>query len=152
MRTCACLVMALCLLAPAAGTALAEDKPNPDQLKRAYDDALVQLKAAQNSKNDLARENDKLAKQVEDLKKELAGAHGQIENLKRQVSDNDQKTFHLRAFQSAWQNFLRAHPDLLARWKAFLAQDVLALPDEHPSLLDFPRPFPGEGESSSEGG
>ncbi|HEY2588411.1 MAG TPA: hypothetical protein VGI81_21905 [Tepidisphaeraceae bacterium] len=152
MRTCACLVAALCLLAAAAaGTALAEDKPNPDQLKKAYDDALVQLKAAQNSKNDLARENDKLARQVEDLKKQLGGAQGQIDKLRRQVSDNDQKTFYLRAYQSAWQSFLRGHPELLARWKAFLAQDVLALPEEHPALLDFTLPLPMEGESS-EGG
>ena len=150
MRTCACLVVTLCLLA-ATGTALAEDKPNPDQLKKAYDDALVQLKAAQNSKNDLALQNDKLAKQVDDLKKQLAGAQGQIESLRRQVSDNDRKTFSLRAYQSAWQSFLRAHPELLARWNAFLADDVLALPHEHPALLDFTLPLPMEGESS-EGG
>lgn len=150
MRTCACLVVALCLLA-AAGTAVAEDKPNPDQLKKAYDDALVQLKAAQNSKNDLARENDKLAKQVEDLKKQLAGAQGQIETLKRQVSDNEQKTFYLRTYQSAWHNFLEAHPELLARWKAFLADDALALPQDHSSLLDFTLPLPMD-EETSEGG
>jgi chromosome segregation ATPase len=150
MRTCACLGVALCLLA-AAGTAVAEDKPNPDQLKKAYDDALVQLKAAQNSKNDLARANDKLAKQVEDLKKQLAGAQGQIESLKRQVSDNEQKTFYLRAGQSAWHNFLKAHPELLARWKAFLADDALALPQDHSSLLDFTLPLPMDGETS-EGG
>lgn len=151
MRTCALLVAALSLLALMAGTALAEDKPNPDQLKKAYDDALVQLKAAQNSKNELARENDKLAKQIEDLKKQLAGSQGQIENLKRQVSDNDRKTFGLRSYQGAWENFMRVHPEVSARWKAFLADDVLALPQQHSTLLDFTLPLPIDA-SPSEGG
>jgi septal ring factor EnvC (AmiA/AmiB activator) len=150
MWTCACLGVALCLLA--AGTAArAEDKPNPDQLKKAYDDALVQLKSAQNSKSLLASENEKLARQVEGLKKQLAGAQGQVADLRRQVSDNDHKTFQLRAYQSAWRNFLHAHPELLARWMAFLADDALALPQERSSLLDFTLPLPVDAEPS-EGG
>lgn len=131
----------LCLLGLWIGTASAEDKPNPDQLKRAYDDALVQLKTAQNSKNELARENEKLAKQVDDLKKQLAGARSQIEHLTRQISDNDRKTFQLRACQSAWQNFLRAYPELLARWNAFLADDALTQPEEQSTGLEFTVPL-----------
>jgi len=143
MRTLVWLIAAVCLL---ACTAVAEDKPNPDQLKKAYDDALAQLKVAQDSKSALAKENEKLTKQVEDLKKEVAAGQGQIENLRRQVSDEDQKTFYLRAYQAAWQNFLRAHPDLLIRWKAFLADDVLALPRERtplwePSYLPLEEPM-----------
>ena len=134
MRTMVWLMAAVCLL---AGTVLAEDKPNPDQLKKAYDDALVQLRAAQNSKNDLARETDRLSKQIEELKKQLATAQGQIETLKREVSDQDQRTFYLRSYQAAWQNFLKAHPDLLLRWKAFLADDVLAIPQQRQPLLEL---------------
>lgn len=134
-----CLFAVVCLM---AATALAEDKPNPDQLKRAYDDALAQLKAAQDSKSVLAKENERLSKQIEDLKKQVAARDGRIEELQRQVSDNDQKTFYLRAYQAAWQNFLRAHGDVLVRWKAFMAGDVLALPqDQQPLLnLDYPQP------------
>jgi len=101
------LIAAVCLL---ACTAVAEDKPNPDQLKKAYDDALAQLKVAQDSKSALAKENEKLTKQVEDLKKEVAAGQGQIEILRRQVSDEDQKTFYLRAYQAAWQNFCEPIP------------------------------------------
>lgn len=150
-----CLIAAVFLL---AGTALAEDKPNPDQLKRAYDDALAQLKAAQDSKNLLARENDRLAKQIEDLKKQAAARDGRIEELQRQVSDNDQKTFYLRAYQAAWQNFLRAHSDVLIRWKAFMVGDVLALPQDQQPRLDFGYPQPeeptsrGQERSAAEGG
>lgn len=145
MRTLACLIAGVCLL---AGTAIAEDKPNPDQLKKAYDDALAQLKVAQDSKSTLARENEKLTKQVEDLKKEIAAGQGQMENLRRQISDADEKTFHLRAYQAAWQSFLRAHPDLLMRWRAFLADDVLALPSEREPLWE-PNYLPAPGEPMS---
>jgi len=147
MRTCVWLIAAVFLL---AGTALAEDKPNLDQLKKAYDDSLAQLKEAQNSKNDLAKENEKLTKQLEDAKKQLASAQGQIESLKREVSDNDQKTFYLRSYQAAWQNFLRAHPDLLVRWKLFLGDDVLAVPQEQMPLIDPNWPLlDSRGESAS---
>lgn len=132
-----CLIAAVCLL---AGTALAEDKPNPDQLKRAYDDALAQLKAAQDSKSQLAKENERLSKQIDDLKKQIGAQDGRIEDLQRQVSDNDQKTFYLRAYQATWQNFLRAHADVEIRWKAFLTGDVLALPQQQQLLLDFSYP------------
>jgi septal ring factor EnvC (AmiA/AmiB activator) len=127
------LIAAMFLL---AGTALAEDKPNPDQLKKAYEDTLAQLKEAQNSKNDLARENEKLAKQLEDVKKQLADAEGHVENLKRDVADNEQKTFYLRSYQAAWQNFLRAHPDIIVSWRLFLGDDILAIPQNHDPLID----------------
>jgi septal ring factor EnvC (AmiA/AmiB activator) len=137
------LAAALCLF---AGTALAEDKPNPDQLKKAYDDALAQLKEVQNSKSSLAKENERLGKQIEDLKAQLAGSQGQVESLKRQLSDNDQKTFYLRSYQAAWQNFLRAHPDLLVKWRLFLGEDVLAAPQEQVPLIDPNLTLLGRGE------
>ena len=133
MRTCVWVIAALCL---SAGASLAEDKPNPDQLKKAYDDALVQLKAAQNSKNELAKENEKLGKQVEDLKKQLAATQGEVQDLKRQVSDNEEKTFYMRSYCAAWRAFLRAHPELMVRWKLFLGEDPLASPDEPRPLLE----------------
>src|SRR5713226_2340903 len=50
-------VIAALLLLPSGG-ARADDKPNPDQLQKAYNDALVQLQNAQNAKNELAGAND----------------------------------------------------------------------------------------------
>jgi len=145
MRTCVWLLAGLCL---AAGTALAEDKPNPEQLKKAYDDALVQLKAAQNSKNELSKENEKLARQVDELKKQLALAEGQVQDLKRQVSDNDEKTYYLRSYCATWKAFLRAYPELMARWKSFLADDPLAAPAEARPLVD-PNWLLGDDHSES---
>ena len=131
------------------GVALAADKPNPDQLKKAYDDALVQLKDAQNSKNELAKQNDNLAKQIEELRKQLASANAQIQGLRRQVADNDEKTFYLRSYYAAWRAFLRTHPDLAVRWKLFLGSDPLALPQEPLPLVDPGIPLPPELQAES---
>lgn len=133
MRTTLWVVAIVCL---SAGVLPAEDKPNPDQLKKAYDDALGQLKAAQNSKNELARQNEKLSKEVEDLRKQLSAAQGQIQDLSRQVAENEQKDFDLRSCYAAWQAFLRARPELRLQWKLFLGDDPLALPAESRPLID----------------
>lgn len=133
MRTLKWLV-ALLLVFPSLS--LAEDKPNPAALKKAYDDALVQLKAAQDSKNALAKQNADLSKQVDELKKQLAADAAQMQGLRRQVADNDEKTFELRSSQAAWKSFMRLHPGLLAQWKLFIADDALAVPQEPVRLID----------------
>jgi septal ring factor EnvC (AmiA/AmiB activator) len=134
MRTFVWLIAAVSIL---AAPAMADDKPNPDQLKKAYDDTLIQLKAAQDSKNDLAKQNEKLTKQVEDLQKQLASNQQQITALQRQVADNDQRTFELKSYQAAWRNFLRAHPEMLVRWRLFLGEDALALPQNWFPMADL---------------
>lgn len=133
MRTVIWLLVGLLISATAS---LAEDKPNPDQLKKAYDDALVQLKSAQDSKNALAKQNTELTKEVEDLKKQLAASGGQIQDLRRQVADNDEKTFELRSFYAVWKSFMHVHPDLLVQWKLFLADDALSTPRDPLRLID----------------
>jgi hypothetical protein len=133
MRRAKWLVVGLLICATAS---LAEDKPNPDQLKKAYDDALVQLKSAQDSKNTLAKQNAELTRQVEELKKQLAGSAEQVQELRRQVADNDEKTFELRSLYAAWKSFMHVHPDLLVQWKLFLADDALAAPREPLRLID----------------
>lgn len=132
MRTCVWVMAAVCL---GGAFALGEEKPNPDQLKKAYDDALVQLKSAQDSKNALAKQNGELTRQLEELNKQLAAARGQVQELQRQVSENDEKNFFLRSCYAAWQRFMRVHPELLVQWKLFIGEDALATPDANP-LVD----------------
>lgn len=74
----------------------AADTPSPDQLKKMYDDALVQLKSAQDRKNELAKENEDLKAKAEELGKDLATAQAQMQDLKREVADNAEKDFYLR--------------------------------------------------------
>src|SRR5688500_12547765 len=77
----AVVIVAALVSSPAA--ALAQENPNPEQLKKAYDAALEQLKAAQERKNQLAAENEKLAATVAELQKQLTAANARMEDMKR---------------------------------------------------------------------
>ena len=147
MRTIAWAVTAIAL---AAGVCYAQDA-NPEQLKKLYDDALAQLKAAQDRKNELATQNEQLTAKVAELQKQLDAARGEMLELKRQDAENAEKSFYLRSHHAAWQTFVGRYPDLKARWKLFLERDVLAADNPLPGLMDPDWPVTvsdGPGESA----
>ena len=112
MRVVWLTVVAACVLWPATGS-FAQEAASPDQVKKELQDALTQLKAAQDRKSELANENTKLVTQVADLQK-------QIDAFKRQAADEADRTFFLRSRYAAWQEFMKRYPDLLERWKLWL--------------------------------
>jgi len=130
------LVWAFSALALSAGLALAQDAANPEQLKKLYNDALTQLKAAQDRKNELATQNEQLTAKVAELQKQLDQARGEMADLKRQDAENAEKTFSLRSHHAAWQSFVDRYPELKARWKRFLKADLLYGDNDLPKLLD----------------
>ena len=138
MRTLAWAVTAVALTVGTIGTgfALAQDANNPEQLKKLYADALAQLKAAQDRKNELATQNEQLTAKVADLQKQLDAARGEMLELKRQDAENAEKSFYLRSHHAAWQTFVERYPELKARWKHFLEKDVLAASNDLPELMD----------------
>ena len=136
VRTWAVVVLAGLAGGSAAGPARAQENPNPEQMRKMYDDALQQLKAAQERKNQLAAENEKLGQQLEAARKDLAAAHGRLEELKRTDAEHAEKTFFLRSHYLAWQQFARAYPDTAGRWRTFLESDSLVNPREPSSLFD----------------
>src|SRR3954463_12818600 len=132
------LAWAVTVLALAAGATLAfaQDANSPEQLKKLYGDALTQLKAAQDRKNELATQNEQLTAKVAELQKQLDAARGEMLELKRQDAENAEKTFYLRSHHAAWQSFVDRYPELKARWKQFLDKDILAAGNELPNLAD----------------
>lgn len=128
---------AVALVGVCAGGAVAagQDNPAPDQMRKMYDDALAQLKAAQERKNQLAAENEKLGQQLEAARKELAAAAGRLDELRRADADHAEKTFFLRSHYMAWQQFVGADAGLAGRWRAFLGSDYLAGPRDAGGLL-----------------
>lgn len=90
-----------------------------DQLQRMYDNALAQLRAAQERRNELAKENEKLTASVADLEKRLAEA-------KTDLASMTEKSFRLRAEYGAFQDFLRRYPAIDARWRSYMRQDMHA--------------------------
>jgi septal ring factor EnvC (AmiA/AmiB activator) len=134
------------LLASFAFVRGAMAQESPEQLHRMYDDALKELKNAQERKNQLAEENDKLKATVEDLKKQLAAANQQVGDLKRDQTEQADKTFYLRSHYAAWQAFLRQYPELLGRWKAYMEADFLT-----PKSVLPPLTIDGQWPPSDEG-
>ena len=138
MRTLAWAVTAVALTAGLAGAklALAQDASNPEQMKKLYEDALTQLKAAQDRKNELAMQNEQLTAKSAELQKQLDAARSEMLELKRRDAENAEKTFDLRSHQAAWKAFVERYPELKARWNQFLEKDILAAGNEMPKLLD----------------
>ena len=105
------VVVAVLLAAGAALPSAARAQDDPKELKAKYDDAVAQLKAAQDRKNELSVENDALKQRVADLE-------GQVKS-----SDDTwaERTFHLRAANAAWTAFLRTRPALKGDWDRFIS-------------------------------
>jgi hypothetical protein len=112
-----------------APVAAQDQSNNPEELNRKYQDALAQLKSAQDRKNELAAENEKLKASVADLEKQLNEAN-------RQAATFAEQTFRLRSHYAAWHAFLRRYPVLLEKWKLFIESDPLAVPSELPDMVD----------------
>jgi len=127
------------------GQAAAQEQPKYEVLKKMYDDAIGSLKAAQETKNQLAAKNEELTKQIAELQKQMEAVAKEREELARQVAGNAEKTFTLRANYAAWQEFLKRYPSLNARWKAFMETDLLKAGQDAPALVDPAWPFKAEG-------
>ena len=139
LRGVALVVIFAASLSVSPARAVAQENPNPEQLKKAYDDALVQLKAAQERKNQLAAENEKLTATVAGLQKELAAANSRMEDMKRADAEHAEKSFFLRSHYMAWQNFVKTYPEVLTRWKTFLGNEFVTAPAEVPAEIVDPQ-------------
>jgi hypothetical protein len=138
------LIAALLASLPFGRTAIADD--TPEQLHKMYDDVVKELKFTVERKNQLAEENDKLKATVADLQKQLAGANQQVNDLKRDQSEQADKTFYLRSHYAAWEAFLKQYPELLGRWKAFMEADFATpKPGLPPITIDGQWPPSDEG-------
>jgi hypothetical protein len=123
----------------------AQNQPNPDDLSKKYEDALAQLKAAQDRKNELATENEQLKARIAELEK-------QADEHRRAAAEYAQNTFFLRSHYAAWQTFIDRYPQLKTRWRVFLEGGLLGQ-DELPEGFDlspltsvdrWPRGFEGK--------
>lgn len=136
---------AVATLLAVATVGSAQEVSKPEELKRMYDEALGQLKAAQDRKNELAKENERLTAKVDELQKDLAAAQAEAQDLKKQVAENADKTFYLRSFHAAWEQFMRQHPEMMAPWRAFIEDGTLSGPETTPQLIDPHWPLSAQG-------
>lgn len=113
------LMCAAVVLTAMAGAAFAQEQASPEELGRKYADALEQLKASQDRKNELAAENDQLRARIAELEQQSA-------EHRRAAAEFAEQTFFLRSHYAAWQNFVQRYPQLAIQWKVFLEGGLLA--------------------------
>ncbi len=106
------------ILAALAAPALAQEAPKPEQLQKLYDDAMEQLKRAQNRNNELANDNAK-------LQKALVEARQRIDQLSDDADQFAERSYQLRQWRSAWNQFINQYPGLKWRWQAFMQSQAL---------------------------
>lgn len=128
MIRCWFLPVLAALLAGPSAMAL-QDAPNPEQLRRMYDDALQQLRVAQDRKNELAQENERLMVRINELER-------QVKRMTALADEFHERTLFLRAHHAAWKRFVARDPELLLRWRLFLESDADAVPGERIELFD----------------
>jgi hypothetical protein len=139
--------VAAALLPAGPRRAAAQEQLNPEQLKKAYDDALIQLKAAQERKNQLAAENEKLTAQLAETNKQMAKLKGDVEEMRRTDAEHAEKMYFLRAHYAAWREFVRSDPALMGKWRAFFDGGILLAPHDLPEGLppDWPMKIDASG-------
>jgi len=120
------------------GVARADDEVKPEEWQKMYKDTLVQLKAAQDRKAELAA-------RVADLEKQLQSANSQNDQLKRQSADYADKTYFLRSYYAAWLQFLSTRPSMRLEWDMFLNTAVPVTPDGAAPFIDADWPLSAKG-------
>lgn len=114
------LILAGAILLWAGGLAYAQDEPRPEQLRRMYDDALAQLKQAQDRKNELAAENERLNARLAEMQKQVDAGKLRVDEVNRESASYADKSFFLRSHYGAWREFIRRYPKIEAEWRAYL--------------------------------
>jgi septal ring factor EnvC (AmiA/AmiB activator) len=139
LRRGAALALIWCLFGGVV-VVTAQDTPTPDSLKNMYET----LKRDQDRISSLAHDNEQLQAKVKELQKDLAAAEADKTTLRRQISDDAEKSYDLRGFHAAWEAFIDRSPDVISRWRAFLDDDQFSGPESN-SFLDPHWPLSGQG-------
>lgn len=127
--------------------AVAQEGPSPSDMRRMYDEVVNQLRNAQDRKNELASENDKLTKRLADAERRLKQLEGRNAELERDASDFAFKTYQHRATSAAMRDFVSRNPDVRDRWERFLRNDAGA--DSPAAWFDRAWPFRGEATAAA---
>jgi predicted nuclease with TOPRIM domain len=98
--------------------ASAQNQPGVEQLQTMYQDALNQLKDAQNRKNELAIRN-------QELQQKLADAESQRDALNERLMSMETTVYYLREHYSAWQEFIDQNSTLRVMWFTYFTSGEL---------------------------
>ena len=102
----------------------AQEDIKPEQLRKMYEDAVANLKAAQDRKNQLAEENEKLKAEVLRLQGEVKDFHARIDALEADAAQFAARTYDMRLHLAAWEQFVKRYPGLRVKWELFLESPI----------------------------
>lgn len=117
-----------------------QDGTSAAEWKRAYDDVVGQLKAAQDRRNELAGENERLLKRATEAENRLAPVLARNGELEREAAEYSLKTYDLRLLKARWEEMLRLHPDVRRKWQQLLQGEMA----ESAGILNRQWPFRGD--------
>jgi chromosome segregation ATPase len=118
-----------------------QDDIKPEDLKKQLQETVNQLKAAQDRKSELAKENAELTIKVADLEKQHNDDTAQLAELKIEVASFAERTFFLRSHYNAWLQFIVENPLARLQWDLFLTTKVTVNePSVHLPLLELQWP------------
>jgi hypothetical protein len=96
---------AAALVLGVASATAAQQTGQSNDWKKMYDDASVQLRAAQDRKAELAKQNGQLTAQVADLQKQLETVQMDLNIVRLQTDAFAEKILLGHAFYSVWEPF-----------------------------------------------
>lgn len=99
------------------------------ELRRAYDDTLAKLSSAQDRKNELAIENEKLRAELDTLKSQLVAERQKAATIQSQLDVLLERSYASRATQAAFSTFLRNNPQARKLWELHFAATFPKLDD-----------------------
>jgi predicted nuclease with TOPRIM domain len=97
-----------------------QDGGSNSDWKRAYDDVVGQLKAAQDRRNELAAENERLQKRLAEAEKRLAPLAARNVELEREAGEYAARTYDLRLLKARVDLLLQVHPEVRRKWQQVL--------------------------------
>ncbi len=122
------------VFATSARLARADDGPRPEDVRKLYDDTLIQLKQAQDRKAELARENENLAARVAELEKQAQANQSRLDDLQHQVDGFSDRTYFLQSHYLLWQRFMDLNPLIMKAWSDYIAATA-PLPMPMPAII-----------------
>jgi predicted nuclease with TOPRIM domain len=108
--------------------ATASHAQDAQQLQKMYDESQAQLRAAQDRKNELFVENQKLQKRLSELEEQLSATRGELETL-------ENRAWFLREHYASWQDFVELNPPIRAMWQGFFNGALVTTPTLLTDLL-----------------
>jgi predicted nuclease with TOPRIM domain len=131
-RTVWAAILAI-LLAP---WAQAQEVREASDWKKMYDDASLQLRAAQDRKSEMAKQITDLTARISALQTQLQAAEDALNALHHQTESTADRNHLLNSIYSGWESFTLQNADIRTRWQAYWAFGLASYRSDFPIVAN----------------